>query len=152
MNSEKYVFSLCRPLLSPSESERHFVTWVVVTMPVHVGSFSLWAVVDNYIYDIILPVKAPSGWGCLTTTLRFRDPCLPFTYWTNILGWTLGKSSSQKEWLGIGMGCPESLWNHCPWRCLGKEWMWHLVPRFDKVVLGHRLDSMISKVSWVSAS
>ena len=32
-------------------------------------------------------------------------------------GWILGKNSPQKEWWGIGTGCPGRWWNHCLWRC-----------------------------------
>ena len=31
-------------------------------------------------------------------------------------GLVLGKTS-QKEWWGIGTGCPGRWWSHCPWRC-----------------------------------
>jgi len=32
-------------------------------------------------------------------------------------GWTSGKISSPKEWLGAGMGCQWRWWSHCPWKC-----------------------------------
>ena len=32
------------------------------------------------------------------------------------LDWVLGKTSSLKEWSGIGIGCPERWWSHHPWR------------------------------------
>jgi len=33
-----------------------------------------------------------------------------------VLDWLLGRIYSQKEWLGIGTGCPGKWWNHHPWR------------------------------------
>jgi len=35
-------------------------------------------------------------------------------------GWILGKISAQKEWQGIGTGCPGRWWCHHPWRCSRK--------------------------------
>ena len=32
-------------------------------------------------------------------------------------GKILGKFSPQNEWRGIGTGCPQMWWSHCPWRC-----------------------------------
>ena len=39
--------------------------------------------------------------------------------------WILGEIASQKEWWGIGTGCPGGWWSHCPWRCSRKGQMWH---------------------------
>ena len=35
-------------------------------------------------------------------------------------GWILGKTSSQKEWGGIGTGCSGRWWSHITWRGSGK--------------------------------
>jgi len=40
-------------------------------------------------------------------------------------GWILGKTSFQKEWSGIGSGCPGRWWGHHPWRCSRTMEMWH---------------------------
>ena len=40
-------------------------------------------------------------------------------------GFLLGKNSSQKEWWGIGTGCPGKWWSHRTWKCSGKGQMWH---------------------------
>ena len=32
-------------------------------------------------------------------------------------GWTLGNTTSLKEWSGTEIGCPERWWTHRPWRC-----------------------------------
>ena len=44
-------------------------------------------------------------------------------------GWTLGNTTSLKEWSGMGTGCPERWWSHRPRRCsrtvqMGHGGMW----------------------------
>ena len=40
--------------------------------------------------------------------------------------WRLGKISPQKEWSGVGPGCPGQWWSSHPWRGSNTVWMWHL--------------------------
>ena len=47
-------------------------------------------------------------------------------------GWILGKMASQKEWWGIGTGCPERRWVHRPWRCPRDMEMWFLGTWFSR--------------------
>lgn len=44
------------------------------------------------------------------------------------------------------MGCPAKWWSYCSWKCLRKDWMWHLMP-VDKVVFGCRLDCQACMLS-----
>ena len=60
-------------------------------------------------------------------------------------GWILGKTSSQKEWWGIGMGFPRRWWSCSPWRCLRKREMSHL-GLVAVLVVGGQLDLVILAV------
>lgn len=41
----------------------------------------------------------------------------------------LGRSSSERGWLDIGMGSLRGWRSHCPWRCLRKYGLWQWVPQ-----------------------
>ena len=51
---------------------------------------------------------------------------------TAIICWILGKIYSQKEWWGVGTGCPGRWWSHHPWRSSRKGQMWHWRTWFSK--------------------
>lgn len=64
------------------------------------------------------------------------------------LDWISGRVSSQKGWLGIGMGCPGKWWGCHPFRYLRDVWMQLVGTRFSSqlVVLGGWLNLMIFRV------
>ena len=75
-------------------------------------------------WDVALHLHPPESrsqsqgiWAALGTVLRV---------WDRPSGWILGTISSQREWSGIGTGCPGRWQGHCPWSCSRTAEMWHL--------------------------
>jgi len=89
----------------------------------------------NWMVSVLFTVLAASEICMLYDVFFLR--CLLMSFLGDS-GWTLGNTTSLKEWSGMGTGCPERWWSHWPWRCSRNVWTlywggvghgvrWHMV-------------------------